>query len=411
MIKVLHINYSDKAGGAAIAAYRLHKGLLKIGVDSKVYVRNKLTNDSTVLLPRNGFTNLTNKLNTQFEIFFKRLFKVRSGNALGLRYLYDFNVNEIKRISADLYHIHWINGGFMNLDSLIKLDKPIVWTLHDMWAFCGTEHYVDNYDKYMNNEERNGENLQVSRIDKFIFNKKKNFYKRIQNLSFVTPSVWLGQIAQKSSLLSSYRVNVIPNGLDLNVFRPNEAGELRKSLQIAADKKIVLFGGFNPVGASRKGIDLLKSLIQELERSSIKKNLVLLILGADNYTNFEMAIEHKFLGRISDELEMAKYYSIANMLILPSRQDNLPNMAIEAIACGTPVLAFNIGGLPEIVQHKFNGYLANPFNIKDFASGFNWILNNSNKIKNNCVKVAEENYELIKIAKLYEKLYKAVLKK
>ena len=397
-MKVVHINTSDINGGAAIAAHRLHLAMLKQGIDSKMLVMTKSSDEIDIKMYNNGnleefvFSNIRKLINKLPLYKYKnRKDIIFSPANFGL----DISKNQLIK-DADIIHLHWIVGGYFSLKSLeniLKLGKKTVWTLHDCWAFTGGCHIKYGCEKY---RDECGccpvlDSKKEKDLSRKVFLKKKKVFEKYDNLKILTPSRWLGECAKNSKLLKKYRVNVIPNVLDENIFKPLEKNTAKKILNLDTDKKYICFGAANAISAvSYKGWDYLTKAIEVLEedKPGLKNNLELLIFGAVPLNGVEkLPIKIRFMGKVSDEYTLTLIYNAVDVFVSPSVEDNFPNTVLESLHCGTPVVAFNTGGLPDMIKCKKNGYLAEYKNSQDLAYGIKWSLDN-------LIRVGLENDEL-----------------
>ncbi|MDK9606489.1 glycosyltransferase [Lelliottia wanjuensis] len=409
-MKVLIISNSDLHGGAAIASYRLHQSLKESNVPSIMMVRIKLSHDYTVIGPKGKFKKVTNKIRASIGSIINRLHTkevrgFRSGNWLPSNW-----ARIINKMDVDLVHIHWVGAETLSIEDLGRIKKPIVWTLHDMWSFCGTEHYVaDNEENKWLNGYKNKHLLNLERI---VWNRKNRSWG--ENINIVSPSNWLTECAQRSLLFKNNRHYTLPNILDINIFKPIEQKLCRKILNLSEEKKIILFGAFGGSGDLRKGYDLLTEAIQELAKTNKNSNdFECLIFGQSKpEEDIDLPVQVKWLGHIHDDTTLALVYNAANVMVVPSRQDNMPQTATEAQACGCPVVAFNCTGFPDIVKHKETGYLARPYDPSDLAAGISWVLNNTDNEKQlgiNAAKTANEKWSAANLIPKYLKLYQDVV--
>lgn len=391
-MKIVHINTSDIRGGAAIAAHRLHKSLLNKNVDSKMLVMNKDSDEKEIVLAKNN--NLEKHIFSKSRILLKKIILSRYRDRKDIifspaKFGLDITKNKVIQ-EADVIHLHWVLGGYLSLNSLDKLfslNKKIVWTLHDMWSFTGGCHYSGICDKYKNNcgncfiLNSKKENDLSSKI----FKKKTKIYKD-KDLNIITCSNWLGVCAKKSKLLKNKNVNVIPNVLDDNIFKHIDQNSSHDILNLNKDKKYILFGAMNSTSNPRKGWNYLKKSLQIINDKypDLKNEVELLVFGASYSEDVEkLPFKVKFLGRFSDEVALSLVYNSADLFVAPSLEDNLPNTVLESLHCGTPVAAFDIGGMPDMIDHKENGYLAEFKSSDSLAKGIVWSLNNLDKVKIN----------------------------
>jgi len=281
----------------------------------------------------------------------------------------------IKKINPDIINIHWACGGFLNLSKIEKIKKPIVWTMHDMWAFSGFNHYNLNKDNYIT-----GDFSDSSYLDKFLWKKKVDFFKENKDIIFVSPSKWLQGKAKKSIALRDCIVKNIPNGVDVSVFNNNGDDYLRNKFGISQDKKIVLFGAVNPFSGKRKGYEILIEVIKKIKSLNKDDDLVLVVFGSDKIEGVKFNIPTYFTGNISSEVDMANIYSGADIFIMPSMEDNLPNTVLESMSCETPVVAFNIGGMSDMIDDNINGLLVEPFNASAMAEEILLLLKDDDRL-------------------------------
>jgi len=412
-MKILLLNTNDISGGAAIAAYRLLKGLQKNSVQAKMLVQFKKSDDYSILGPQTKWQKAFSKIRAIIDSIPVRFYKQRKKIIFSPAVLRDNIYKRIREINPGIIHLHWIAEGFVRVESLAKINKPIIWTLHDMWAFTGGCHYDEECGKYDKNcghcpiLSSNKKNDLSSKIWK----RKEKYWKNL-DLTIVTPSSWLGECAKKSSLFYNARVEVIPNGIDLNRFKPINKNIARDILCLTKDKKLILFGALDALSDKRKGFPLLKKALKKLS-SKENKDIELIIFGSSRPRDEEkLGFKTHYLGQLNDEISLALVYSMADVMIVPSIQDNLPNTIMESLACGTPVVAFNIGGIPDMIEHQKNGYLAKPFDTTDLANGIEWVLEDNSrweKLSKNAREKVIKEFDIVKVAKRYTDLYKDVL--
>ncbi len=413
-MKVLFVNTNDTYGGAARAAYRLQSGLIELGIDVTYLVLNKESDARNVIcLPSGGKTvklRVSSKLDDAVLRFYKKRQKTIFTPAL-----FPNSIHKIISLSdVDIVHLHWISN-FINISSLAKINKPIVWTLHDMWGFTGGCHYDYQCGRY---REKCGTcphlgskfNKDLSRL---ILNKKKKKWGNL-DLTIVTPSKWLAECAKSSSLFKNSRVKVIANGLNTNIFKPKNKDIARYALNLPQNKKLILFGAMNPISDRRKGFHYLQPVLERLSNQDIGTKAELVVLGATEPINrLELGMKIHYMGRFQNDIALVLLYSSADVTLIPSLQDNLPNIAMESLACGTPVVAFKVGGMADMVEHKINGYLAQPFNIGDFVDGIRWSTEDDirhDALSRNARNKVLNDFNIEDVGKKYIKLYEELLK-
>ena len=413
-MKILLLNTYDISGGAAIAAYRLLKGLQQNGAQAQMLVQSKKSDDYSIIGPKTKWQKAFSKIRPVIDSIPFRFYKQRKKIIFSPAILPENISKKIQDINPDIVHLHWVAGGFIKIESLAKIKMPIVWTFHDMWAFTGGCHYDEDCGKYINNCGRCplfGSNKQKDLSYK-IWKRKKKAWENL-DLTIITPSSWLGECAKKSSLFHKTRVEVIPNGIDLNRFKPIDKNIARNILYLPKDKKLILFGALSVLSDKRKGYPLLKEALKKYFFKE-NKDIELVIFSSSRPRDEEnLGFKTHYLGRLNDEISLSLVYSAADIMIIPSIQEAFGQTASESLACGTPVVAFGITGLLDIVDHQKNGYLAKPFDTIDLEHGIKWVLEDNNRWKklseNARAKVVNE-FNIVKVAKRYEDLYKDVIK-
>ncbi|MBD0341556.1 MAG: glycosyltransferase family 4 protein [Microcoleus sp. Co-bin12] len=412
-MKVVLINSSDIEGGAARAAYRLHQGLQGIGVSSQMLVKNKKSGAPNVICSQNGIGNKFDKIISIISNSPLRLYPERNRGIFSPQWLPDSLAAKVAKIQPDIINRHWVCGGYMQIDSVPKFNKPLVWTLHDMWAFTGGCHYSEECDRYTKScgscpQLHSTKDWDLSR---WVWQRKAQAWKNL-NLTLVTPSHWLAECAKSSSLLQEYPVNVIANGLDPEVYKPLNRRLVRESLNLPPNKQLVLFGAMQGTDDRWKGFPLLVPALQSLSKSGWQDKIELLVFGSSQPENpIDVGFKTHYLGRLEDE-SLAKVYAAADVMVVPSRYEAFGQTASEALACGTPVVAFDVTGLKDIVDGQQNGYLAKPYETEDLARGIAWVLEDPDRHQKLCrsarLKV-EEKFTLEVQARAYKNLYEEIL--
>jgi glycosyltransferase involved in cell wall biosynthesis len=412
-MKPLLINTSDLQGGAARAAYRLHRGLQQIDIESQMFVQKKTSNDVSVTGPRATIKGPQNSVWNPIAVcryIIDRLPLIRYNyrNFHQINWSPQWIPNDIhkkiNKIDPDIVHLHWICQGFIPIQEIAKIKQPVVWTLHDMWAFTGGCH-VGACEKY---KYQCGSCPQLASknendVSQWVWKRKKRYWDDL-DFTVVTPSHWLANCASSSSLLGDKRIEVIPNGLDLQKFRPVDKDDARKALKLPVDKSLILFGAMNSTKDKNKGFNYLISAIDMLSEDS---GIEAIVFGnSGNEDTFK--IRSNYLGYISDDKHLSLLYSAADVFVAPSLQENLSNTVMESLACGTPSVAFDVGGMSDLIVHKENGYLARSFDVEDLARGIEWVVGQDQRKKQLSEasrKYVENNFELKSVARRYADLY------
>jgi glycosyltransferase involved in cell wall biosynthesis len=360
---------------------------------------------------------------------------------------------------ADVIHLHWVNNEMISIKEIAKIKKPLVWTLHDCWTLCGAEHYpATEYWRYPEDRDRRtevgvqrretsrqqsairgqkakvrgqitkGQTLTTSNrppatgvalhdaVNKWIYRKKMQSWQRL-TVHFVAPSNWMAEQVKKSELFADAPVTVIPNCLDLEIFQPLEQSKCRKKLGLPLDKKLILFGAFDPADL-RKGGDLLEETLRQLPEE-MRGCSGVVVFGCKGGREIG-GLETFWMGSVGSERKMAEVYSAADVFVCPSRADNLPNTIAESLACGVPCVGFRTGGLPDMIEHEKTGWLAEPFCTEDFCRGLLWILDKKQRVedggrgieergrKEACREKAETRFSVETLVKQHQSVYKAL---
>jgi glycosyltransferase involved in cell wall biosynthesis len=416
-LTVLHVIPDENGGGAAKAAYRIHSALKKNGVNSQMLVLKKKTDDQSVRIAnasllgkiRNFFHKKYKKCLTSKEKFFATTNQTLHSFGKTSRGI----VNEINQSNANIINLHWI-AGMLSIEDIAKIKKPLVWTLHDMWPFCGGEHYAESDSEtarfrlgYKPNNRPSFEsgpdlNLEAWSLKKKIWTKP---------FPIIAPSRWMRDCVQNSALMHDWPTAVIPNSLDTETWNPINRRLARKQLGLPIDKKLICFGAMGGVQTQLKGFDLLSQALSYLQDKNL--NLELVIFGQSRPEKEpNLGFPLHYTGHISDEKTLQMVYSAVDAFIIPSRMDNLPNTGVESMACGTPVVAFDACGLKDIVTHQENGWLAKAFDTRDLARGIEWTIENKDRHQKLCLNAREfavSQFSNAVIAEKYLNLYKKFL--
>jgi glycosyltransferase involved in cell wall biosynthesis len=404
-MNILHINQSDISGGAAIAGYRLHQGLLALGNDSRLLVGTSKTSSSHIAsIPRNKF--IENQL--------QRLTK-----CLGLNYLNHINSFNIPKNSfykdADIINFHNLHMGYFNYLAIPALteNKPAIFTLHDMWSFTGHCTYSYDCDRWkMGCGKCPYPDIHpaVKTDNTHLEWKLKNWVYSRANLTIVTPSNWLAEQAEKS-MLKRFPIHHIPYGIDTETYQPLNAEQCRLVLGIPNNKKVLMFGA-ESLKDSRKGGDLLLKALERLPES-LKSETMLLILGNGGEAMVEdLGMATLNLGYVSSDRLKAIAFSAADLFVFPTRADNLPLVLQESMACATPMISFKIGGVSDLVRPGVTGYTAKPGDADDFCRGIIELLEDEalrKRMSRNCREIALKEYPLELQAERYLKVYGQIL--
>ena len=417
-MNVLIINTNEDKGGAAIAAMRLIQALNKNGVSAKMLVlKSSQKNGHATPLE----ISIIVKCLARFRFLWER-FVIFLNNRFSRKYLFrvsiantGFDLSEHPLVKqADVLHLHWINQGFLSLKSigkLLKLNKPVIWTLHDMWACTGICHHARDCEKYTTKchacfylKSRFSNDLATR-----VFNRKKKIFAS-SVISIVTCSHWLQGKVQKSNLIKNNFSISIPNPINTQTYCSKDRNICRAAYNLPTNKFLLLFGAENSTD-DRKGLDYFLEAMQLIRhhQKDLFEKIEIVVFGKMKQT----IKQHIFspihsLGYISKEEKIVQLYNAVDAFVISSLDENLPNTVMEAMACGVPCIGFNTGGIPEMIDHQKNGYVAEYKNANDLAKGISWVLNiaDNNELSTNARKKAESVYSEDIVAKQYIKFYK-----
>lgn len=404
-MKVVHLVTED-SGGAGRAARRISKAERQLGIESRVLVLDKLTEDPQV---EEVYSSSIKKM------LFKTLRKYKQKKIYNINdfYVSEFGIekSELRKLvkSADIIHIHWINHSFLSLKSISKLSEevPVVWTMHDMWPFTAGCYYDSECGGYRYDCESCNMNqgIQTDMVHNYFLEKEKLISKK--NITFVGCSKWISQCASASKITMDNHICTIPNPIDVNLFFNSDKAEARKRLGIETDKKIILYGALSSNSSKRKGYEYLRNAIDMLDP---EKYCVLIFGNSEDYKTNELGIEAYALGEIKDDFKLADIYNAADVFVAPSKQENLSNAVMESLSCGTPVVAFQIGGMSDMIANHVTGYLAQPFESGDLAKGIIECADNKSYGANARNYVQDKFSEKI-VGNMYIQLYNEILDK
>ncbi len=416
-MRVLIINTSEKTGGAAIAARRLMEALKNSGVQVQMLVRDRQTDAADVVELPPSWLNMWRFILERLVIWkanrFKRhnLFEVDIANT-------GIDVTELPEFKqADIIHLHWVNQGMLSLKQLRKITasgKPVVWTMHDMWPFTGICHYADDCARYETGCSHCPKLYGKGRAHDLawkVFRQKAQWMAE-SNIRFVACSRWLEGLARKSLLLQGKHVTNIPNAINTQLYHPQDKQAVRRKLGLPADRKLILFGSMKTTD-KRKGVDYLIEachlLLRDYPELESRAGVVLMGKQAEEsaallpFTCYNM-------DYVTDEHRLVDIYNAVDLYVTPSLQDNLPNTIVEAMACGIPCVGFNVGGIPQMIDHLHNGYVAEYRSASDLANGIHWVLSEpGNELSEEARRKALSSYSEQAVARQYINIYNQAL--
>lgn len=409
-MKVLLVNTSERVGGAAIAANRLMEALKKHGVTVQMLVRDRQSQQLTV-------SAIPTSLLLPLKFLWERLLIFLS-NGWKRSTLWSVDIantgTDITQMPefqrADVVHLHWVNQSFLSLSDMEKIlrsGKRIVVTMHDMWYFTGICHYAADCTKY---ESACRECPLMSRVGidyaRRVFDRKQLIYAK-QPITFVGCSQWIADLARRSVLTRGQRVVSIPNAINTDVFSPSDMAEARAKLNLPQSQSLILFGS-QRITDERKGFSLLVESCRILRREHPELSLGIVVVGGASDTVRDAVPYDVYpVGYQSKELDMALLYNAVDAYVTPSLQDNLPNTIVEALACGTPCVGFRVGGIPEMIDHERNGYVAHYRDAADFARGILYCLSpeRHGQLAAEARRKALATYSEEQVAQRYSEIY------
>ncbi len=407
-MKVLALSTADDNGGAAVAARRLHEGMRAQGADCELWVQRRRTLGAGI----HGASGWWHEQCAQGRLLLDQLPVLASLRHRTTQFSPAWVPGRLaQRVAAQqpaLVHLHWINKGWLRIEDIGRWRAPTVWTLHDMWAFTGGCHYDEGCGRWKS-ECGACPQLRSRRahdVATWVQGRKRAVY-RARPPHVVSPSRWLANCARDSAALAGCEVSVIPNGIDLALYRPRERVRCRARFGIPPEAPLLAFGAMNATADRRKGYVHLVAALGRLSR--LRPDLQLLVYGASPAAGALSDLPVHGIGHIDDEQTMVDVLNAADVFVAPSEQDNLPNTVVEALACGCPVVAFDIGGMPDLVEPGRNGFLAPPFDTVALAEGIDAALRGGEALRAGARAHAESHYDLRKVTQRYLALYRELL--
>jgi glycosyltransferase involved in cell wall biosynthesis len=376
-----------------------------------MWVNQSVSGDFTVEIPLNKFQRTVAKVYSYLVKLFIKILKTENLTLHSPQIFSSRWVKKINNCDADIIHLHWTQNEMLSISDISSIKKPIIWTLYDMWAFCGAEHYTSEFRWKYGYQNRNRPAYESGfDLNLWTWKRKINNWKKPINI--ITPSHWLGNCIKESKLMNNWPIQVIPLPIDTDFWKPLKKNLAREALDLPKELPIVLFGAVGGGQDPRKGFDLLLDSLKFLSDNQYTKNIQLVVFGQTKpkiLPNLNFSIH--YIGHLYDDITLRTLYSAADVMIVPSRLEAFGQTASEAQACGTPVVAFDNGGLKDIILHLQTGYLANSFDTQDLANGIIWSLE---QCKNNTINIQSRNeairrfsYEIV--AEQYKKIYERLL--
>ena len=420
-MRVLIINATERRGGPAIAAFRLTEALKASGIRAKMLVLEKET-DCVTTVAIDKTWRVRRELRRERRIIgwhnkLKKQHRYRLD--LGIAGCDITGLPEYRQ--ADVVHLHWTCDGMISLDMIqhiVQSGKPVVWTMHDMWPFTGICHYAHDCENYMQQCSQCFQ-LNSSRehdLSYRYFERKRELLTK-SSIRFIACSHWLEDMARKSTLLRGQHITCIPNAVSTKLFCPHDKKKVRATLQLPADRRLLLFTS-EQLAERRKGLTYIVQATQELVKNHPEwaDRMALVVTGKTEGATTLLAdvpFPVYTLGYITDEHQMALIMSAVDIYTIPSLQDNLPNTVVEAMACGIPCIGFNVGGIPEMIDHLHNGYIAEPRDSNGLAEGIHWLLTEGDydMLSRQALRKAQTTYSETSVAAAHIAIYNSITNK
>lgn len=415
-MKILALNSSDIFGGAARAAYRLQGALRNLGTDARMLVQRKFSDDPYVIGPANVWQGGLGLARNRIDGLPLKLFSRCHNPLFSVSFVPSDTVSRLNLLSPDIVHLHWICEGLASIGSLSRIRAPLIWTLHDSWPFTGGCHVPHDCNAY---RQRCGRCPQLGSsaswdLSRSGWNRKRRMLSRLQPV-VVSPSRWLAASAAESSLMGNLRIEVIPNGVDTRCFKQFDKVVARTLLGIEQNRNILLFSAMDGIRHHHKGFHLLeRALVECSSAEGFRDSTELLVAGCSAPAGFpDLPIPVRFLGQLKDDATLALLYNAADVYLAPALLENFSTTVLEALACGTPCIAFNAGGMSDLLDHGINGYMAKAYDVQDFARGIIWSLEDQERLEllsANGRRKVEECFTLELMAQRHVSLYEDVWK-
>lgn len=416
-MRVLIVNTSERLGGAAIAAGRLMEALNNNGIKAKMLVKEKQTDRLSIVGLKKNWWGVCQFIWERIVIWKENGFRKHNLFAVDIANT-GTDITGIPEFQgADIIHLHWTNQGMLSLNDIKKIlqsGKPVVWTMHDMWPCTGICHHArecDNYHQECHHCPYIYKGGGKKDLSNQVFRKKKELY-RLAPITFVACSQWLKDRASQSALLNGHTIVNIPNPINTNQFKPQSMAEARNRMGLPTNKKLILFGSVK-VTDKRKGIDYFIECCKLLaeKHPELKEELGVVVYGKNSeYLKPLIPFQVYALDYINNDKDLVNIYNAVDLFVTPSLEENLPTTIMEAMSCGVPCVGFNVGGIPEMIDHLHNGYVAEYKSAEDLANGVIWTLSESEyrTLSGEACRKAISNYSESIVAKKYIDIYNKI---
>lgn len=412
-MKILFLNNADIEGGSGRAATRLLKALRNSALDVNLLVGRKFSDSPHVIGPCSSFGKALGFARPTIEQILCGISPRKINGPFSPSFIPDGLPGKVGEIAPDIIHLHWV-ANMMRLETLRRFNTPMVWTLHDSWPFTGGCYVPFDCTRY---RESCGQcpvlgSSEENDLSRRVWRRKQRAWQGL-NLTLIAPSRWMAECARASSLFHTSRIEVIPNAIDVDRFKPFDNRSAREFLGFPQDRHLILFGAKRATSDRNKGFHLLTQALHELSGRIGKNTTELIVFGSSEpEPSSELGFKAHYLGWLSDDISLALLYAAADVFVFPSVQESLGYTVMEAMACGTPCVAFNQGGVPDLIDHRHNGYLAESFEPADLARGIAWVLEDDGLRKELSFQArykVEREFALEKVADRHLALYRELL--
>ena len=377
-MRILQLSTFDIRFGASIAARRLHEALLSNGQECDMLVAEAKSGAPRTHSTFTGLGKFKARVRHNVDRWPLSFYPNRIAGQFSPNWVPSPIYRKIDRLRPNVIHMHWFQSNFLPTPTLLRLKRPLIWTFHDMWAFTGGCHYTAGCDHYLGecgacpllNSDKKGD------LSHWLWKQKRHVYRQLQkSLQIVCPSNWMAGLARNAPLLEGIPVHAVPNPIDTQIFKPIEKTAARRLLGLPEEGHLLLMGAAS-TGDRRKGFDLLDTALKHYAEQPHAQPLGLVTLDTKKVTLSSTSdkLHLHNLGFLQDETSLSALYNAVDVMALPSREENLSNALAESLCCGTPCLAFQIGGNADLMTHQVNGYLARPGDTADMAAGLAWTL-------------------------------------
>ena len=413
-MRVRFLSTYDTSGGACRGTYKLFRALADqpdLNVAPRMFVQEKFGEDPLVEGAKTfvGRTLARHRKSLDLRGLW-RDYPDRQRIPFSVHRLPGSVSRKILRDRCDIVHLHWVSAGFVRIEALARIRKPLVWTFRDMWPFTGGCHYAGSCRRYRDlcgrcpilGSDREND------LSRRIFVRKQNSWRNLR-IHVVAPSRWMAESARESALFKDASITIIPNGVNVETFAPHDKIDARRQLGLSEKGRVLVFGAQDALTDARKGYRYLRRALERLRTDFGPEELSLLMFGADLDFDHPFPFSAKSLGVVADDRKLALAYAAGDVFCAPSVQENMANTVLEALACGRPVAAFRIGGMPDMITHGENGWLAAPMHDEDLSRGLARLLKGGPSLESAARQTALERFDIRQIACRYAGLYNRIL--